>query len=796
MAKGLFRSILRVFNIFDVKSPILSGQNVISETNENSKIVLSQFSKSELQKMTVSDKTKGFNEHEIIGNMVSHIKTISSQRSTVKKRLKDLSYLSPEISQLKMIYVSSIMSPTDMQTDAINVQVDTGNSTLDTSLSTFLNDYFNDEFQFGVKLKEWLDKSLFDEGAAPVMIVPRSEIRALDLLTDKGVGLESFNCFTNSKDLSFTKEFSDDLEKDAILDISFESLEIEDADSMQKASKCTKALVQGSLEFIKDNLDSLSFVSNPFRIQDSKKSLDKSRDLLKKMESQVLGFGESKIFSLNGTADVIEGDHPFVLELDSALTVPVCVPGSTREHIGYFVLTDDLDNVLSSSMMGSVNDSPSGLSNDNYRALYGNGYQNKSIFSDFSGIEKKKAAKAVFALTIKKLLKEQLGSLDLGEGITLHQYDGLSKCLFYNMLHGIKTKIVFVPEPLMMYYAFEFNDDGTGKSLLEDIEFLLALRTTLIISNVLTTMKNAVDETIIEVDVNKKNINIEETLQTYKNIAVMKNTPRFNTNPYTSTQNIIGLATKVFPKNMKGLEGSLSVEKTHRNSNIAQAEPGLLERLTKMAIIHIGVPPSAINEMGQNEYSRSIATTDLHFSNVIRVRQRQVAPINNKFIRNYVKYSFPLREKIKAILDDADVKVPEGTEKEEVALEDVIRNIKVTLPTCNVATNKSKYTEVNEIVGTLDTIFDALYPNDSIPVDDQKLKNTLTSVKMLMKTKNLKKVIKDIGYHKMFELPELESIDSSDLTDLTQYLINLSKGVNDRVKVLNGDSEGSSGGGW
>ena len=652
---GIQKTISRMLDVFKVTPPELTTKDVASGVNVAQKMVLSQYSATELNNLTIGKGGVGkFDTTEVLGGMLQHIQGIADNRTNITNRLQDMKFLSPEIQQIKMIYVSSILSPNDMQTDAINITVNTGNIELDTVLSEFLNGYFNNELQLGVLLHKWLNRSLFESGASPIIIIPKADIRALSELTKIHGSMEFVTDELVQDKLNLKTDFLGELSNDVAVDISFESLALSDKDH----DKLCSNLATGSFEFIKENKENLCFVSSPFFLKGDAKQKDKVKENLKEIEEQLFGKGDNSVFCLSDAiADIKPGDHPIILELDPNLTVPVCVPGSYTDHIGYFTLADNEGNLMTSETYDHIFKSAQGLGESNFRAIYGTDKPSYKNLSGFGVDQKDAAAQAVFGLTIKKLLKEQLNGLSLGEGVTISQYDALSKCLFYNMLKKIKTKIVFIPDPLMAYYAYEYRTDGSGKSLLEDVEFLLALRTTLIVATVLTSMKNAVDHKTIEVDVDEKNINLEQTLTTYKNIAVSKNIPAFNNNPYSAAKGIIDQSISVIPKNIKGLPGSLSVDKTHSSAGVTEPEPALLERLTEMFVTHIGVPAAALNLLGENEFAKSIATTNLHFSNIIRTRQRQTKVFNDKLVKNYTTYSEILRSKILEIVKDVNTDV-------------------------------------------------------------------------------------------------------------------------------------------
>ena len=119
-------------------------------------------------------------------DILEKLKSVSSNSKKMMDEIENLKIMAPELSMAETIIISSIMSPTDLQTDVVSITVDPENVSAETKtkINELLTNYFNDEFKLGPKLVDWLGTAGFHDGAKAIMILPQSELDVLNTVAD------------------------------------------------------------------------------------------------------------------------------------------------------------------------------------------------------------------------------------------------------------------------------------------------------------------------------------------------------------------------------------------------------------------------------------------------------------------------------------------------------------------------------------------------------------------------------------------------------------------------------------
>jgi len=197
MAKKLNAVQKKTKQLIDVITRRKSDPVVQTTTSKQTHINIGQYSSSELQQLLPSN-TRTAKTSELRDFL-----TESNKKSqTIIKELKCLKALAPEIEDAKRIYVSSIMSPNDMQKNSVRVSVNLKElpEIINTDISNELNTFFNESYELGVNLTKWLGECFYETGAKAIVVLPRSNIDILmqstsmehyKLGSDKNVNLAS-----------------------------------------------------------------------------------------------------------------------------------------------------------------------------------------------------------------------------------------------------------------------------------------------------------------------------------------------------------------------------------------------------------------------------------------------------------------------------------------------------------------------------------------------------------------------------------------------------------------------------
>ena len=775
--------------------------------------------------------------------------SVSQQAGNWSRTAQSFNILAPELKDASDIWVSSVLSPTDLQTNSIQItleKTDLGPD-IEDKITSELTEFFNTDVELAVRAKHWMKKAIFQDGAAPVLIVPQVNIDTLNAAVDidetkaghdvkeiiKHANHPSFNQqmipgnFTMSREqLKYDNipplEYDS---KNASLELLIPTIPASKKDEKQHYDQLFDKIdteIDQAFENLISRDKSYEAFAKPEVVtttretkkaikelfSEAKKSVVISYDAtmintkerysgpMKKMEEKVMQHflmdASNPTYLLDTEASLEEKHHPTIVDLPYQAVIPVTIPGAPDKHIGYFILVNQWGTPLTDHVYDrSTYNGPRKLTEGAMQATFGQ----PAAYKYASGInddQRFKATTMMFGLTMRNLLNNKLEEYGFS-GATVEEHEATTLCLFRYLLDRKKVGLVFVPASMMTYVAYDYHVDGTGKSRIEDLSTLLSLRTVLLISGVMAATENAIDHKVIEVDVDEKNANVAQYLAMVRDAFIEKKMLRFDNEPLTVQRDLIQRSLTLLPKNMKGIRENLNITTDHKSANAVSPDTSFMEQLTNWIITGLEVPHAALNQTGEQEYARSVATTNLMFNNKIKGEQKSTIKHLNKFVRTYIKYSAPLQTRIVEILktssksrkdlkasneaDEIEPKPPKS--KQEVKLNQdsiqkqlrtVIQNIKVSLPAPQIVVDKAQYEEISSYTDAVDKVLSTIFNESQIM--DQDAKEMFTLFRETVKADMVRDYIKQVGFQSSFDIPYPKDININSAFDLYNYVTN------------------------
>lgn len=623
---------------------------------------------------------KGFiGQNDTPTDLYNYLASTSQRAAAWERESKSANILSPEIEAAKDIMVASILSPVDLQTDAINVEVIDKSlpEEVQTRLSKVLSDYVNNDLRLSERLAKWIGNAMYQTGATPIMILPQSNIKTLKNINDleyagmfersdlikattrpsktkkiaSGESLEYTSSFESLSIQPSSEEFNsfvDRMANDCL--ISVEELDFIEKDTVntifkekEQFKKELKEVIDKSKNFILFSTDIKTLTKHGNDIR------SKLEEMQRDIDKEFIQNKPTPLYVLD-TAKGKEGEieAPTLIELPYQSVIPVIVPGAPEQHIGYFVLVNQWGEPINPDNRDMNDMNANGrLMESNMHAMFG--VPSSLVVGDRSPLQHFKITSAIFGNILRHFMERKLEEYGLG-GTQIQQHEAITTCLMRNMLDSRRIGLIFVPEPMMVYYHFDVHQDGTGKSLIEDLRTITGLRTTLVTANIMAATENSIDQKVVELNVGEMNANSQQLMEQVKNALTEKRIMRYDNNPLNVQRDLIQKSLTIVPKGIKGLGDALSVTTNHRSAGAIGADDSLLTQLGDWLIQGLKVPKSILTKSGDEEFARSVVTTNLFFNNKVKIYQRNVNEKSTKLIRTYVKYSTPLQEKILAEL--------------------------------------------------------------------------------------------------------------------------------------------------
>ena len=782
-----------------------------------------------------------------------------------------------------------------------NIPAVNNDPTLSEDIAEVFDQFFNEELQLGIKSYDWIGDIQYGGGSKPILILPiatQLDLRYRDGddikndLKDEAeaypfhsktpnAGMESFDAylkrFSPDDDYIYSGEAGKKLTWKAALEGIEPSQELVDlvpsmesfgvriptpfkdrnAPAMLDDSEYSLDYVSG-LESMIVNLrtrleegDLIKLSENPEIIRFNtdyklKSKAELTEALLKKYDKNKNHFiiREELVDLKTNSAKFKHQGHPTLIELPPESVVPICIPGAPDQHLGYFVLIDQFGQPLTIENSGMMDkskdcDTCGGAGNVNaaYEALFGTGCCAHYGLRGPGNIQS--AGNMIFNHMLDKYLKSRMKGIFNRTDLSIGRFNAVATTLFYRLLARKETMIVFVPPELLHYFAFSYDPvTGVGISKLNDIGFLLSMRLHYVIANIIALANDAVQQKIINVSVDEKAANLEGLLDAIGNIFVAKQKLNSSIDPSEIIRNIYSNSVAVVPRNVPGL-GEFSIEPTTQNTQSVRPDNELLEQLNNLLVSHLDVPPSALNQLSEPEYAKSLVTYNLFFAKKIARYQRIWCTQIEEFIRDYATFSIPFQKalakklagnmkirstpsgktskgkssdkrtvkgkrpalqqeklppKVKRMLAD-NPNVYSETNADKL-VQAIIAGVTVKLPTPNIVVDNAQFEQIRNYVSNLNELADNFFPSDMISSDDQEAQNGLNIHKAIWKRKQLGEFIgQKVGTFTMAKVPAEEDINIPEYLDLVQIYQNTNRAVTQQREAIAavGNAEGGFG---
>lgn len=589
---------------------------------------------------------------------------------SIQDRIKnndDIMQLFPDIEVCIRIVVSSILSPNDM----------TGNNltylppdirlpaNVKQTLITTIQDYIESNYHLEEKLYTICRETLFTKGAYVEAIVPEASVDdAINGWVNKNKvsvenfmgGLENtpFNFLGVGKprvnsEFNLSYQYTGGLKlptetKVVELEINQEDLNLDITDNYKvlNLSKIAPEIIS------KNNKSNLGLDFNIGKEEAELDSIFKINDSSKLMETVNI--------SVRDDASRKSIGKPMVLTLPADSVIPVHVTNEPSKHLGYYVILDNNGIPLTVS-----NELDKLMNEDAYR------YNSSEGSTQFNLIRKAKNSlvnltkkdvrldnlEELYNQIVEKMIRDKLKQGTLGELADINVNADIYKCMFLRAMKSQKTRILFLPSDLVVYYAFEYRDNGTGKSLLEKANILFSVRAILLFTRMMAMLKNSVTITKVDVKLDDDDPDPEATMSSVISNAMKTRQTQLpfgisNVDDLVEWSHGVG-----FRYNFKspGLP-DMDISYTDENSSKVVPDDQLDENIRKFIYMSFGLTPEMVDAAYQVDYATTLVSHNLLFAKYVRQKQQILLPLIRKHIRTYIYNDMELRALLKQNIKD------------------------------------------------------------------------------------------------------------------------------------------------
>lgn len=768
--------------------------------------------------------------------------------------------LCPEIGKAESILVSSVMSPNDLQSVDPDITIDEYDGLPEEvirEIEELLTQTFAKKYRLGKSMEEWAREALFRSGAAVSLVLPEATLaQIVGTVSEQGTealnsasgcedvfmralkkkiyspqsAVESFLVTTKQEEKPAVSSSLIQEIKDLIGERQLKTFEEETTGVESVAVRMITELEDGDILHLSENPEILRFGKKIREYgknklgKDLSKFYDQSNREMKERD-RTLNVSPDKLEPVIDLTPFITSDSEnmtdaYILKLPCESVIPICIPGAPKEKLGYFVLIDAFGQPIEASkyLMTYMGGTTSNMVSAQYKAMFGgrptaSGVQNNRVGSiaqfGTPWDMQQSAITNVFNHVLDAQLKKKLSSIGLSE-VEIGAHNNIAACMLYRLLQKKRTALVFVPSEVVTYVAFDYHANGTGKSRIEDIMYLLSVKTTIVIANMMAAMRNSVARKDIEITVDEKETNAEGIREEVRQAVIAKYKLNLDSDPTSIAQSIINQNMTIKLKGTNAAGFDISAQDTQ--SNVPKADTDLLDQLTNGIVTHLGPPYSVMNETSQQEFAKSVATTNMFFANDCRTLQSTLCEITASWCRTVIRFSPSLKKQLLAIIQGATKKHaekltaqsdPENPELSSVPntlndgakdstntqnaiaqLGEILQHLKVKLPLPNISPDKAQGEVFSDYIRLVNDFVDAVLPNELV-ASDSDLSDVFNVFKARVRADLVMELGSSIGINSIFDVPDWEDYfvnRRGDIANLFLKLRNLKAGL-DKDKV-------------
>lgn len=677
---------------------------------------------------------------------------------------KQMMELFPDIEIATDIRVSAIIDPNGQEDETLRIRFADSSAPSETIAKLIA---VTKNFTTDINLKEIVKESRVDKGAWIEATIPEP---LLDKIILANIEVEKQKAGTQSASIDmslltkkagtqsakeeYIKNFSLGIFDKAKLkdnagllsDVVFENIEEKDKNTVLEFFKINDSLIS-------DNILSIKTVQAS--LQSATASIKGKLDIFKKPRSKITEADVKNIFSptkkkredfmaLPAVKATYNKGKSLNMKLPVASTIPIYPSGDPSKHLGYLLLinpktgvqirdSEFTDRVTSMEHMYQADK----ITNENYlktisENLKGFSGENK----DVSIRDVDKIYSRLLDLKIKSVLKDTVFD-DIVE-VDIDSNDAY-RVMLSRILESKETKMIFIPKELVSYIAFEYRENGTGKSILEKIAFFASLRAIVLFTNLMAKMSNSMTNTVVNAEIDELDRNAKGTrnsiISNYMNSRGHK-VPLYTFNPrdLASWANMFGIQFNIKHPSFGNTEVSIE-EKTGPG---VQIDTELEDLLFQQILYAIGINKETVDAVKNEDYATAVTARSKFFAKRTAADQRILTPQTSELIKRRISYNILAYDQFRDIVaadleklkdkylnerlgeDDAEEERKAATDESgkealiDLITELLIDDIEHYLPKPEVTDDANNKTVFENFKDSLDIVVDSIVSDDMI----------------------------------------------------------------------------------
>ena len=760
------------------------------------------------------------NKNSIFSTDQSQIHNIVEVNKDRMDDAENIMSLFPDIGLCEQIITSSILSPKDMV--QANLLYKTNNFGLPEDIVSDLNEIVKDTIENYHKFKERLPtiirNVLFTKGSFVSIVLPESTIdeiinssnltmtvsrehyvKALnDIIatnkdTNKNVtkhkGILDVPFKTTNKNLSLESLTRHSLNKtyDGSLQVQVgenkvdrlfsDCFEITDNFELLKLPKLISTTNKAKLDSILENKDEDVDIS--LEGNDGRFSFDEVRGkLFKSLQTPTQTF--VRINTPDNTKRKSLG-RPLVLEVPPECVINVYTPGNETEQVGHFFLID-MDghfvshnknrqyleglNTLNTSL--SSNQTPTNIPSQLIDRARRNLVGTNQKMPDIDQLNQ------IYSNIVETDLIERIKNGLHGRSVEISNNQEIYRIMFARALANQYTRLVYIPNSLVTYYAFKYFNNGIGKSFLDDVKLLTSFTAAMLFAKVMGLIKNAINITHVDINLDPEDQDPYKTLEIASHEIIKMRQLMFPLGINSPSDLVEWINRAGIEFSFKGHPGlpETSFDFSTKKLDHNLPDDDLDKILSDRTYMSFGLTPETVSSgMNNAQFATTVVADNILLSKRVIVWSTILSKFITEDCKKRIKYDTIVRYKLEQVLKQNLEKFEKNLSEEESAdfnqnknkyikafVEEYIENLIVELPKPDSTSLKSLTQEYKDYKEAITEAIDS-WISSELQTNDLMgdISNNIDTIKRNMISLYLRKWQVENNY-----LPELTEITYED----------------------------------
>lgn len=432
--------------------------------------------------------------------------------------------------------------------------------------------------------------------------------------------------------------------------------------------------------------------------------------------------------------------EPLILHIPPEAIIPVFIPGSPSQHVGYYVILDNNGYPISKESNVDHYQELNEMTAAGKRSMASVIAQRAQRMFEGRDLSKRRrldTAMKTYTDLIEKDLISRLRNGIYGQSVKIGTSTEIARIMFSRSLMQQHTQILFIPAEMMTYMAFRYDDNGVGVSLLDNLKIINSLRVALMLAGVRASVMNSIPRTKVRVKLDPNDPNPikrrEQFVHEYRMLRQAGNNgmPMGTTNPAVIEQ----------WANQAGVEFAweghpdipdMDVDISEYASSVAQPDTDLREQMDKIGILGIGLTPEVVDGAKGAEFATTITHNNLLLTRRVAQYQEAFNPQVAAHVRKHTLNSpFLRRQMLDILMNDFDeimtylspddktdyskIQPPARYRLCEKLLETFMNKFQVTLPKPNSAPLERKREDFQSYMESIDATMEYVLSTETLP---------------------------------------------------------------------------------